>query len=187
MIVLLIAIAAPVLAVPWGKQRGKKGSIERINVDTAFQEVYKATQRALSTSSDLKLEKIDLTFATETSTQGGFEIDLWVLSGGFSKKKSKAESATFSFGKAETKEKMVSNEDLTKFEKYLRSVITAASKIRSIDGFGLKEIEAEMEFTIERTRTVGASAEITIIPVTASGSFERSKSISHTIKVILKR
>lgn len=159
-----------------------------LKVNTAFKKVYDATQQALleTNNSELKLENIDLTFTTTTTTEIGGGITLWVVSGEYKKTKTNSKTATFSFGKDEkTMESFVDDNSIKAFKEYLISVIKATKDIKSIGEFGLKEIEVEVEFIL--TKTIGGSFEIEISPVTPSASINREKEAVHTITLKFKK
>lgn len=159
-----------------------------IAVDSAFKKVYEATQQALleTKSSEWKLDAIDLTFATTTTTEIGGGVTLGVVSGEYNQAKSSSKTVTYTFGESgNTTKALVEDKSITVFKNYLISVINAAKGIKNINNFGLTEMEVEVEFTI--TRTIGGGIEIELSPITPTGKVSREKETVHTITLTFKK
>lgn len=160
----------------------KIGKDEKIEVNDAFSKVYQAVQKAISNAgaTTLKLESIDLAFATTTTTEASGGIKLWVASGKYTHTSSKSKKATFTFGVPKSSEKsFIVDTSNQAFIDYLTSIIVSAQSVKSIDSFGLTDLEVEVEFTIKKAGEVGV--EIDLSPVTPSASVSREKEIVHTI------
>ena len=165
-----------------------QSSTEKIEVNDAFSKVYQAVQKAISKAGEntLRLESIDLAFATTTTTEVAGGIKLWVASGKYTHTSSKSKKATFTFGIPKASEKsFIENEKNKAFIDYVTSVIISANGVKSIDNFGLTDLEVEVEFTIKRAGELGV--EIDLSPVTPSASINREKEIVHTITLKFKR
>ncbi|RNI28916.1 hypothetical protein EFA69_12785 [Rufibacter immobilis] len=161
----------------------KKNAV--VDVNTAFEKVYNATQAALKRSNNtLSLESIDLAFATTVSSEFGGGAKLWVVTPMYSRGKSKAKTTTFTFGRGEAKSGFVEDEE-KEFIEYLVSVINATNIINPIDNFGLKEVEVEMEFTTSNTGSV--EVEVELVPITPKASYKRGKESVHTITLKFKK
>jgi len=162
--------------------------VERLDVDDAFKKVYQATQQALAEShtETLKVEGIDLTFATTTTNTGGAGVKLWVISGSYSKSVGTARKATFSFKEDEnTRKALVEDPKIKNYKEYLISVINAAKNIQKIGKFGLSEIQVDVEFTL--TNSGEAGVEVEILPVTPSLTGKRERGYVHSITLKLKK
>lgn len=165
-----------------------KSKETKIEVNQAFSKVYNATQQALTEiqNSELALESIDLAFATTTTTDISGGVKLWVVSGKYQRTKSNSKKATFTFEQDEnTAKSLVEDKSIKYFKDYLIAVINGAKDIKSVDSFGLKEIEVEVEFTIKNA--VEGGVEIEISPITPSATVNREKEAVHTITIKLKK
>lgn len=153
-----------------------------IEVNEAFKKVYNATQQALSETENknLKLESIDLAFETSIANETSVGLKLWVVSGKYVRSKSKSQKVTYSFGRDESVTKALHEDPKIKyFKDYLITVINSAKGLESIDSFGLKEMEVEVEFTLKKSGE--GSAEVELLPITPNASFNREKEAVHTI------
>jgi hypothetical protein len=165
-----------------------KGKEKKIEVNQAFEKVYNATQQALKEiqNSELDLERIDLTFATTTTTDISGGVKLWVVSGKYQRTKSHSQKATFTFEQDEnTTKSLVEDKSIKYFKDYLVAVINGAKGIKSVNSFGLQEIEVEVEFIIKNS--VEGGAEIEISPITPFATVNRVKEAVHTITIKLKK
>lgn len=153
-----------------------------IEVNEAFKKVYNATQQALSETENknLKLESIDLAFETSIANETSVGLKLWVVSGKYVKSKSKSQKVTYSFGRDENVTKALHEYPKIKyFKDYLITVINSAMGVETIDSFGLKEMEVEVDFTLKKSGE--GSAEVELLPITPNASFNREKEAVHTI------
>lgn len=160
----------------------KTNKEEKIEVNDAFKEVYQASQKAISDAGEtkLKLESIELAFATTTTTEISGGVKLWVASGKYTHTASKAKKATFTFGVPKKDEKgLIEYSKNKEFVDYLKSVIIAANNVKSIDNFGLTDLEVEIEFTIKKAGELGV--EIDLSPIIPSATMSLEKEIVHTI------
>jgi hypothetical protein len=180
MLVLFVSLTTGLLSCNANKRIVT--SVKTIAVDQAFKKVYDATQAALKKAGNGKfgIESIDLTFKTTTTTtiEGG--VKLWVLSGTYSNANAKTYSTTWSFAKDNDVSKRYTVAD-TAFVNYVSSVIVASQKIESIDDFGLKEFQVDVDFTV--TNTGVGNAEIALSPVTPSITGTREKGYEHSISI----
>ena len=99
-----------------------KSKVQKIEVATAFKRVYDATQQALAEADNktLKLESIDLSFATTTTFSVEAGVKLWVLSGKHSRKSSASKKATFTFEEdTDAKKALAEDPQIEQFKKYL--------------------------------------------------------------------
>lgn len=165
---------------------GGKKKDPQLDIETAFTMAYKSAQEALSKSNvqNIKLEGIDLEFATSQSstTSGGFTIV--VLSGKYSRTKAKSSTTTFSFGVIDKKEEAFT-EEADKFRDYLVKVLMAADKVKNIDNFGMKEFEITIEFSVTKTGEGGLKFEFTPFELSTDKNWE--KEIKHSITFKFKK
>ena len=162
-------------------------STNLISVDSAFKKVYYATQVAINESnSTLNLKTIDLAFTTTQTNEANIGVKLWVVSGTYSSGKSFSKKTVYKFGIPENKA-FVSLRDNsnTNFIEYLKSVIKSAENINPIEGFGLNELEVEVEFTISKSIEAGVDFDLSPINPTLNG--KKGKEITHTITLTFNR
>lgn len=187
--ILAVALIAIFVITSCGAMKNASKSKEpKIEVNEAFKKVYDATQQALleTQNSELELESIDLAFATTTTTDISGGVKLWVVSGKYQRSKSNSKKATFTFGRdTNTAKALVEDASVKYFKNYLIAVINGSKGVKSVDSFGLKEIEVEVEFTIKKA--VEGGVEIEISPVTPSATINREKEAVHTITIKLKK
>jgi len=153
-----------------------------IEVNDAFNKVYYAVQKAISDAGEttLKLESIDLAFANTTVIEKAGGIKLWVVNGNYSRATSNSKTAVFTFGIPKPSDKLfTSDKNNDEFIQYVKSVIINAQSIKSIDNFGLTELEIEVEFTMSKTGET--EAEIELSPITPSLKISKQKENTHTI------
>lgn len=159
-------------------------SVKKVEINDAFSKIYKATQAAIAKAKgdDFKIENIDLTLKTVSTTETGGGAKLWVVSGKFTRANSFTQSTTWSFGDNSDKVRGDEEDDNTKkFREYLESVIESSKNIKAIGSFGLKEFQVDVEFVV--TNTTEGGVEIEILPVTPSLSISRGKEFTHSISV----
>jgi hypothetical protein len=171
------------------------------DINIVFNRVYFETQLALK-NSKFKIDGIDLSFSTTVSNDATAGVKLFVINGQIQRGKTSSKNATFSFEKLDSKDLEVffnknisqfainsnerslintSSDYKTAFITYLESIIIEANRIKQNDGFGLKNLEVSVEFTLKKTKLGGV--EFDIVPITISGSFEQSKEYTHSIVV----
>lgn len=168
--------------------KGSNGPASIINVNDAFKAVYEATQQVLAEvkNETLKLEGIDLSFATTISTEASGEIKLYVVSGKYSRSWSNSRKTSYSFGeRANNKKALVADPKNSQFKAYLIAAIIGSQNIKDIGNFGLKEVVVEVEFTIKNA--IEGGVEFEILPVGASVSVSREKEAVHTITLKFSR
>lgn len=159
---------------------------KQIDVNEVFKKVYHDVENALSDDevlkNTIKLESIDLEFATVTTVGGEAGLKLWVVSGKYSRSFSNSNKTIFSLTDlSQIQTKKLTKPAYDKLTKYLISSILAAQSINPIGNFGLKEFEVEVSYTINQSGEIGA--EIELLPVTAGLTVKKEKEISHTITI----
>lgn len=185
-----IIIASLLFCSCQGVKKGIKKE-DRVDVQKAFDAVYDAVQEAKTVSkieNKLKLEGIELSFATGTTKEGAVEASLFVVSGKYTRTKSKSNKAVFSFGPPEDKKAFTekSREDLLKeingdFKVYLLDVMKTAEKLKDKPAFELNGLEIEVEFTVKNAGEGGVKLELT--PFELSGAVSIEKEVTHTITI----
>lgn len=181
---IMVATLLITSATSCRSQKDLASKVKKLEVNDVFHKVYSATQEAIfaAKGDSLKIDGIDLTFATTTTDEENVGIKLWVISGAYSRSNSVGKSVTFSFAEdTETAKSRNTDPQIAKFKNYLISVIKASREINAIGKFGLKEFEVSVDFTVSHSGEVGA--EIEILPVTPSLSGKIGKEISHTVTV----
>jgi hypothetical protein len=164
----------------------KPRKLELIDVNAVYQKVDEEIIKALSSSKiepgQFIVDGIDLTFSTSTSLNGGTDIKLWVLTGSYSKTKTKAYSTTFTIAKPSERSKIALTEsELSEFAQYIVTSINAAQGIKPNNGLVLTEFVVNIEYTI--SNSLGVEGGIKISPVDITPKIGRDSQVSHSIAI----
>jgi hypothetical protein len=185
-----IMIILSLLSFTSNSKVSRKKVPKMLDVNLVFAKVYDDIAKALSDPKVdkelIKLSSIDLEFSTTTSLEGGVNAKIYVLAGSYSRGLTHSNKTKFTIGDlSEAKADSKYKPDYDKLTKYIINSIVSAQSIKSIDSYGLKEFEIEVEYTISQSAEGGVEFEIA--PITAGLSVKASKEITHTITILFSK